>query len=75
MGQASSATRTCRALASASEYTAATRNPERRAVRVIRQAISPRLAIKQFSRTCRHPCASRPIVRQSYDLPFEAGKP
>src|SRR5665213_1438360 len=43
---ASSARRTCRALASASEYTATLRMPSRRAVRSMRQAISPRLAIR-----------------------------
>src|SRR5262249_37942972 len=43
---ASSASRTCRASASASESTATVAIPMRRAVRITRQAISPRLAIR-----------------------------
>src|ERR1700680_887357 len=45
MRSAASARRVCSAPASASEYTAITRMPSRCAVRVMRQAISPRLAI------------------------------
>src|SRR5579862_4955045 len=44
MCTASSAARTWRAPASASEYTATVRMPSRRAVRKMRQAISPRFA-------------------------------
>src|SRR5690606_23106119 len=42
---------TCRASASASEYTATVRRPMRRAVAAMRQAISPRLAIRSVSNT------------------------
>src|SRR6185437_7487760 len=45
---ASSASRTCRAEASASEYTAMVRMPMRRAVRKMRHAISPRLATRRL---------------------------
>src|SRR5579859_5142387 len=48
MRYASSATRTCRAVLSASEYTATTRTPSARQVRAMRTAISPRLAIRIF---------------------------
>src|ERR1700733_6875655 len=48
MRTAASATRVCSAPASASEYTAMTRMPRRCAVRVMRQAISPRLAISRL---------------------------
>src|SRR5690606_12393820 len=48
IGQASSASRTCRASRSASEYTATVPTPSRRHVRTTRQAISPRLAISTF---------------------------
>ena len=44
-----SASRTWRELESASEYTAIVRMPSRRQVRAMRQAISPRLAIKMDS--------------------------
>src|ERR1700722_10906654 len=47
MRTATSARRVCSAPASASQYTATTRMPRRCAVRVIRQAISPRLAINK----------------------------
>src|SRR5690606_17254750 len=46
MWTASSASRTCSARASASEWTATVAIPSRLAVRMIRQAISPRLAIR-----------------------------
>ena len=46
MDTASSASRTCRAFASASEWTATVRIPSRRAVRMTRQAISPRFAMR-----------------------------
>src|SRR5258705_9515379 len=46
MRSASSARLTWRALRSASEYTATVRIPSRRAVRITRHAISPRLAIR-----------------------------
>src|SRR5512143_1215246 len=49
MATASSASRTWRAFASASEWTATVRIPRRRAVRMTRQAISPRFAIRIFS--------------------------
>src|SRR5437763_14810703 len=48
---ASSARRTCRASRSASEYTATVWIPSRRAVRMTRQAISPRLAISSLANT------------------------
>src|SRR6476659_2198203 len=48
MGYASSAWRTCWAPASASAYTATVRMPSRRALRITRQAISPRLAMRIF---------------------------
>src|SRR6185437_2999423 len=48
MRTASSASRTCRAEESASEYTAIVRMPMRRAVRKMRQAISPRLATRRL---------------------------
>src|SRR5690606_16570653 len=48
MHTASSASSTCSAPASASEYTATVAMPMRRAVRITRQAISPRLAIRIF---------------------------
>src|SRR5262245_6214126 len=47
MHTASSARRTCNAPRSASEYTATVRSPRRRAVRITRQAISPRLAMRR----------------------------
>src|SRR5690606_14108025 len=47
MHTAWSAMRTCRAPASASEYTATVSIPRRRQVRMTRQAISPRLAIRR----------------------------
>src|SRR5690606_23468105 len=46
MAIARSAIRTCRAPASASEKTATVRMPSRRAVRIMRQTISPRFAIR-----------------------------
>src|SRR5690606_14731538 len=46
---ASSASRTCCASRSASANTATVRTPTRRAVRITRHAISPRLAISTFS--------------------------
>src|SRR6478736_3002545 len=46
MRTATSASRTCRAPASASEYTATERIPRARRVRMTRQAISPRLATR-----------------------------
>src|SRR5207248_2746972 len=50
---ASSAMRTCRASTSASEYIATVAIPIRRAVPIMRQAISPRLAISSFlNMTC-----------------------
>src|SRR5438477_8709428 len=48
MQTASSASSTWRARRSASEYTATVRMPSRRAVRMTRQAISPRLAMRIF---------------------------
>ena len=45
---ASSASRTCKAPASASEYIATLAIPKRRAVRMTRQAISPLLAMRIF---------------------------
>src|SRR6266852_4282542 len=51
MGRASSASLTCSAPRSASEYTATVRTPSRRAVRITRQAISPRLAIRILPNT------------------------
>src|SRR5580658_1606637 len=48
MRSAWSASRVWRAVASASEYTATVRMPRRRAVRKIRQAISPRLATRRL---------------------------
>src|SRR5262245_58343489 len=50
MSTASSASVVCMALRSASENTATVRRPMRLAVRMIRQAISPRLAISSFSK-------------------------
>src|SRR5262245_22921550 len=50
MSTASSASATCMALRSASENTATVRRPMRLAVRMIRQAISPRLAINSLSK-------------------------
>src|SRR5436190_3133160 len=60
MPNASSAKVTCRAFASASEYTAATWIPMRRAVFATRQAISPRFAIR--------------ILRNTLGLPREPGR-
>src|SRR6267142_416397 len=51
MRRASSASLTWRALRSASEYTATVRTPSRRAVRITRHAISPRLAIRTLPNT------------------------
>src|SRR5689334_15152802 len=48
---ASSASATCNALRSASEYTATVRMPKRFAVRITRHAISPRLAIRILRNT------------------------
>src|SRR5262245_35177220 len=48
MQTASSAIATCSASRSASEYTATTRTPILRAVLIMRQAISPRFAIRIF---------------------------
>ena len=48
MGTASSAISTWSASRSASEWTATVAMPMRRAVRMMRQAISPRLAIRIF---------------------------
>src|SRR6516164_6764540 len=48
MSTASSASATCMAPRSASEYTATVRNPMRLAVRMTRHAISPRLAINNL---------------------------
>ena len=48
MGSASSASATWRASASASEWTATVAMPSARALRMIRQAISPRFAISSF---------------------------
>lgn len=48
IGQASSQARTCGASRSASENTAIVRRPMARAVRAIRTAISPRLAISRL---------------------------
>ncbi len=50
MWTASSARRTCRALRSASEYTATVAMPRVRQVAITRQAISPRLAIRILSK-------------------------
>src|SRR5690606_9395563 len=55
MRYASSAVATCRALRSASEYTATVRAPRRFAVRMTRQAISPRLAMRIRSNTASPP--------------------
>src|ERR1700712_3771389 len=49
MEMASSARRTCRLSTSASEYTATQPTPSRRQVRMMRQAISPRFAIRILS--------------------------
>src|SRR5690242_19410482 len=49
--------RTCSAPSSASEYTATVESPMRRAVRMMRQAISPRLAIRIFLNTVWQPSA------------------
>src|SRR5258706_11170794 len=46
MATASSACSTCSEWRSASEYTATDRTPMRRSVRMIRQAMAPRLAIR-----------------------------
>src|SRR2546425_12217785 len=51
MRRASSASLTWLALRSASEYTATVRTPRRRAVRITRHAISPRLAIRILPNT------------------------
>src|SRR5688500_16069484 len=51
MRRASSASRTCGASWSASEYTATVGIPRRRAVRITRQAISPRLAMSSLRNT------------------------
>src|SRR3954463_11458657 len=51
MRRLSSACLTCSAARSASEYTATVRMPMRFAVRITRQAISPRLAIRIFRNT------------------------
>src|SRR3989441_8783181 len=51
MRRASSARLTWLALRSASEYTATVRTPSRRAVRITRHAISPRLAIRTLPNT------------------------
>src|SRR6516162_5559410 len=64
MRAASSASRTCRALASASEYTATVATPSRRAVLITRQAISPRFAIRIFLNipTSQNSCAGHARV-------------
>src|SRR5580658_1033558 len=54
MKWASSHDRTCKAPASAVEYTATVRMPSRLAVRAMRQAISPRLAIRTERNTQNH---------------------
>src|SRR5580692_3157327 len=51
MQTVSSASRACRALRSASEYTATEAMPSRRSVRRMRQAMAPRLAINTLSNT------------------------
>src|SRR6266571_4608873 len=51
MDRASSASLTCSASRSAAEYTATVRTPSRRAVRITRQAISPRLATRSLPNT------------------------
>src|SRR5574341_1026938 len=53
MRRASSARATWRALRSASEYTSTVRTPMARAVAAMRQAISPRLAIRILPNTSR----------------------
>src|SRR5258706_3579323 len=60
MRTASSASRTWRALASASEYTATVATPSRLAVLMTRQAISPRFAIRIFLNilTSQNSCAT-----------------
>src|SRR5579884_3198429 len=70
MSQASSARRTWRAPSSASEYTTAHAMPRRRAVRMMRQAISPRLAMRSLRNTGapRLPGRSAPC-RESSDCP------
>src|SRR3979490_879666 len=60
MCTASSASRTWRAPASASENTAMVRSPKRRAVRKMRQAISPRLATRRLSITAPSALALHP---------------
>src|SRR5690349_5912549 len=55
MRTASSANATCCALASASEYTATVAIPSLRAVRITRQAISPRFAIRIRENTLSRP--------------------
>src|SRR5579859_2563852 len=55
MRTASSARATCCAPASASEYTATVAIPSLRAVRITRQAISPRFAIRILENTSARP--------------------
>ena len=64
---ASSASRTWRAVASASEYTAIVRIPRRRAVRKMRQAISPRLATRRL--LIRTPSSPTSGTRRSASAP------
>src|SRR5450631_814947 len=63
MAAALSASRTKGAAASAAEYTAIVRIPKRRAVRMMRRAISPRFAMSSDSITRLHPkqTESRPF--------------
>ncbi len=69
MATASSAMRTCNASSSASEWTATVAIPMRRAVRMTRHAISPRLAISILENTRAAPAlAPAGLVDQIVDL-------
>src|SRR6185369_9669536 len=65
-GQDSVASRTCSASASASEYTATVSMPSRSQVRMMRRAISARLAIKR--RLIFNPSTSVRLLRDAHRL-------
>src|SRR5690349_3021741 len=73
MRLASSARATCNALRSASEYTPTVRMPMRFAVRITRQAISPRLAIRILRNTLALP-RGLALLEERRDAFFALGR-
>src|SRR5688572_21582733 len=69
---ARSASSTWREPASGSEKTATVRYPRARAVRMTRQAISPRFAISTVSKLTSHPRDPERVGREAAPLGFEA---